>query len=340
MLGPGLERLCFHLLLAKGYWPRYFGRNGQAQYGVDLIVSTGERCDVYQCKNVAEFSPQTLLEWLGKFEDNRLVARPHLPRPDRFVVVRPLRFADRDEIEVAKEQFYQQHRVKLEYWHREVLDAELAKQPDIVADLFSEACAERFCHLTEWNQGLFRPVKENSGDRRAIDRFLELKRQNRIIREEAVAIRFKEEPFSGGAIVVAGRSGSGKTITALDLATSLDESRWRVFYVSMRHQASEDHLAEGIKRRSSRPTIFVIDDAHLDLDKVDHVLDRIGSSMVGGRVRVVVVLQSGSGDEDVPGVDEMDVIKRYREEGLVLDLVPDTSLYGESCGEQACRTSA
>lgn len=57
--GPGFERLCYHLLLAQGRQPRFFGRPGDAQYGIDLVVSDGAHCSVYQCKNSPRYKPQT-----------------------------------------------------------------------------------------------------------------------------------------------------------------------------------------------------------------------------------------------------------------------------------------
>jgi hypothetical protein len=44
---------------------------------------------------------------------------------------------------VAKQEFFHHYNVRIEIWHREWLDRELTKQPDVVADLFSEARAER-----------------------------------------------------------------------------------------------------------------------------------------------------------------------------------------------------
>jgi hypothetical protein len=52
-LGPrGLERLCFQLLVQQGAIPRFFGRPGQAQYGIDLVAETTGQRRVYQCKNL------------------------------------------------------------------------------------------------------------------------------------------------------------------------------------------------------------------------------------------------------------------------------------------------
>lgn len=95
--GPGFERLCFHLLLAFGKRPRFFGVRGQAQYGIDLIVSDGEQCDVYQCKNVAGYNDANLQTDLEKFEREWLNKRPGLPRPEKFVLCVPEPLTGRDE---------------------------------------------------------------------------------------------------------------------------------------------------------------------------------------------------------------------------------------------------
>src|SRR5258708_7253726 len=50
--GYGLERLCYRILVADGLMPRFFGKVGQPQYGIDLLARDGESYSVYQCKNV------------------------------------------------------------------------------------------------------------------------------------------------------------------------------------------------------------------------------------------------------------------------------------------------
>ena len=87
--GPGFERLCFHLLLAFGKRPRFFGKRGQAQWGIDLIVSDGERCEVFQCKNVAGYNELDLRGDLEKFEREWLGKRPDLIRPTKFTLCVP-----------------------------------------------------------------------------------------------------------------------------------------------------------------------------------------------------------------------------------------------------------
>jgi hypothetical protein len=76
--GPGFERLCFHLLLAQGRSPRFFGESGSAQFGIDLIVSDGCSCEAFQCKNVVGYNAKNLRRDLQKFEREWLVDRPNI----------------------------------------------------------------------------------------------------------------------------------------------------------------------------------------------------------------------------------------------------------------------
>jgi len=84
--GPGFERLCFHLLLAEGQAPRFWGRSGQAQQGIDLILSDGAVTTVFQCKNHAHFGTEELQKALDKFETEWLSKRPHLGKPSTFIL--------------------------------------------------------------------------------------------------------------------------------------------------------------------------------------------------------------------------------------------------------------
>ena len=64
----GLERLCYLLLLYEGHVPRYFGKPGQEQYGIDLLVTHGNQCTVHQCKNVKDLPLHEMKEALELFE--------------------------------------------------------------------------------------------------------------------------------------------------------------------------------------------------------------------------------------------------------------------------------
>ena len=327
--GPGLERLCFLLLLADGRNPRFFGKSGDAQYGIDLLVDDGRSSIVYQCKNLARYSRAMLKEALEKFADEWLT-RPHLRRPERFVLCCPLelrRRLDSEDWQRLMGDFADKHNVAVDFWHRDTIDGWLRHKPDVVADLFSERIAEQFCDLPDWNQGLFRPVKPDSGERRAIERFIELRSANRIVRDEDLAESFAEIIAEHKLVLMLGLSGSGKTISTLDLATSVDGGTWRVFFVSLRHETSEDHLVAGIERRSARPTIFVLDDAHLDFDLVERVVDRLQPMLRDRRVRLAVTAQPPSDETAEMPPSLSTFVERCEIEGQVLRLAPSLEQY-------------
>lgn len=109
--GPGFERLCFHLLLSQGHKPRFFGRSGQAQYGIDLIVSDGDRSSVYQCKNKQVYTADDLRSDLDLFAKKWLVERPELVAPDRFILCCTAKVNLRGDWEIVKQEFFSDHGV-------------------------------------------------------------------------------------------------------------------------------------------------------------------------------------------------------------------------------------
>ena len=325
--GPGLERLCFRLLLADRKVPRYFGDNGEAQYGIDLIISNGADCTVFQCKNHANFEIGEFESLLAKFEQEWLLARPELPKPVEFVVVWPVKHRERQDVERLKKEFYGRTNVRVEIWHRDILDLRLRDLPDIVGDLFSLQAVQRFCTRQNWDEDIFRPLEPNSGDRRAIGRFFDLFRKNKIVLDRSVVERFNEILGEQPIVILSGASGSGKTITSLALVKDFDEGAWRVFYVNLRHQVSEQQLVDGVRQRSIFPTVFIFDDAHLNLDLVQRTLDRLTNILGGLWVRIAVVMQAaGIGSEDYDGPIQ-DFIEESRASKAVIDLVATETRY-------------
>ena len=156
--GPGLERLCYLVLLEQGEVPRYFGKPGQEQYGIDLLVSHGGEYTVYQCKNVKSFPPSEMKKALELFEKEWL-GRPGLPRPTQFVLCCSLPLQERKQNEkwtALERQFHERTGVSVVFWDCNYLDERLKRLPDVVADLFSDRVAERFCNMDDWNKDLFR----------------------------------------------------------------------------------------------------------------------------------------------------------------------------------------
>jgi len=290
--GPGLERLCYLLLLDKGKVPRYFGKPGQKQYGIDLLVAHGDETTVYQCKNVQSFPLQDMQAALQIFETEWL-GRPELPRPTDFVLCCPLPLRELRQNEAwtrLEQDLWARKGVRVAFWDRQYLDERLLHLPDVVADLFSDRVAEQFCNLYDWNSDLFRPLVAGSGEK-TVDHYLALKEAGRLYVEPKLEESFTRKLEVGGSLLIQGLPGSGKTITGLALAETLRHRQgpYRIFYISLRHDLDEDTLVQGIRRRLTQPTIFLLDDCHGKYELLERVNDRLRPILVERPSRGVLI---------------------------------------------------
>lgn len=277
LLGPHtFERLCFHLLLARGEAPRFWGRRGQAQHGIDLILSNGRANVVYQCKHHTTFSAAALEQAVRKFEQDWL-SRPELGRPETFVLCTSAALQETEVWETTKRNLSDELGIAIEEWHRAALDTWLRSEPGIVADLFGDRVAELFCGLAaRWDLELFRPI-ERGFDRRRVDRYLDLVEANQLVRDPRDEAAFNEILSRSSIVLLEGRAGAGKTTAALDLAVAHTASAGRVFYLRADEIESLDRVITGFKGRTFRPSIFVIDDAHKAFDKIEGLVNRVAS---------------------------------------------------------------
>jgi hypothetical protein len=291
--GAGLERLCYEILLAKGYEPRFFGRSGQAQYGVDLVVEQAGRTEVYQCKNLSSVpSGKTLRSYLNTFEEEWL-GEAGLPRPDRFVICcpQPLRDTALDaDWMLAKQSFEQRTGVKADLWDLDLLLGWLKDLHDVVADLFSNRHAELFCNREGWGSDLFRPLREGSAADRRIRRYFESRRSGRIFVDEKRAASISEALEQSPVILVRGLPGSGKTFAAFAFSERLAGIERRTYFVDAdSDEFSKARLRDGIRMRTSRPSIFIIENCHEHIDAVAEALEDV-APLLGSRRALVICL--------------------------------------------------
>ncbi len=328
--GPGLERLCYLVLLEQGEVPRYFGKPGQEQYGIDLLVSHGGEYTVYQCKNVKSFPFSKMKDALELFEKEWL-GRPRLPKPKQFVLCcsLPLREREQNEKWIALEdQFHERTGVSVVPWNCNYLDELLRRLPDVVADLFSDRVAERFCNMDDWNKDLFRPVMAGSGEK-TIDRYLYLKATDRIYLDPKLAGDFTQKLEDNESLLIRGLPGTGKTTTGLALAESFHQGQYRIFYVNLRYDFSEDALVTGIKRRLTRPTIFLLDDCHGKFDEMlDNVQNRVLSfAEMRGRGLLVFTARTTLTPEGMPRGDYSDFEESLKHDEAILELQPTPAVF-------------
>ena len=324
--GAGFERLCFHLLLSQGRKPRFFGRSGQAQYGIDLIVSDGEQSTVYQCKNKQVYTADDLRSDLNLFAENWLVGRPELLAPNRFILCCTARVDLRDDWEIAKQKFSDDHNVTVEEWHLDTLNGWLRQEPDIVADLFGNDIAERFCGRSNWNDGLFRPLLPGCGEP-VVERYLTLSDANRLVHDPTTVARFREILTGQDIVLIEGLSGNGKTIAALDLSRSLKNAEWRVFFVSLRNEVDEQTLFEGIKSRCVRPTLVILDDCHRDWATIERVVSRVRYALSGREYELVLTAQTAASSAEPLAGEHSFFVEECREKQRALTIAPTIDQY-------------
>ncbi len=279
--GAGFERLCYLMLLHENRQclPHFFGRQGQADYGVDLTAGD----TVYQCKNWARDKRPTMGEFKEIFTDfyHRWIREQGLPCPARFILFTAA-VLDRDSTShraflQAKESFEQilsqegQPPVEVDFKDRTHLDERLRHLPDIVTDLFGDDMAMRHCHeLTDWEHDLFIPVRPGEESKFLKDYF---SRQDKLYipqeRQQDVYDTMRDHK----SMLIKGNPGSGKTTLCLDLASRFSALAGRarphhVYYLNFKSQPGLEALKRGIRRRSAVPTIFIFDDCQRSLEVV------------------------------------------------------------------------
>ena len=152
--GPWFERLCFRLAWRDGYVMRYFGRQGQVQFGADLVGSQpGGHWSIWQCKNYASTpTAAQLIGWAEHFRQT-WIDQEKLPLPNQLVLCVPQPLID-TPTDVAwlktVNRFRADYCLDLVLWDRHALDEKLRLAPDLVADLFGNASAEAFLGADVW----------------------------------------------------------------------------------------------------------------------------------------------------------------------------------------------
>lgn len=321
--GARFERLCYEILLSNGYEPRFFGRGGQAQHGVDLLAEQAGRTTVYQCKNLsAPPTSRELNKYLDRFEQQWL-DEAGLPRPDRFVICCPALMRDSEadaQWLLTKASFERRTGVEAGLWHKDLLDAWLRKLPDVVADLFSDRHAEVFCDIDDWRADLFMPVRDGAGGDRRLRRYFKSRREGRLYIDEGRKQEILEALERSPVVMVQGLPGSGKTFTALAVAEGLRSSRQRAYFVDVSDDdVTKARLREGIRLRLlSRPSVFILENCQDDMDMVATALDSLDHLLKSRRSEVICLVRHASSPIR-PQSDECELFLELDSLGAAID---------------------
>jgi len=257
--GVGFERLCYEVLVAEGQSPRFFGRSGQRDYGVDIVVEAGDERSVYQCKNLAEVPSWTAVrDAVAKFEADWL-GEADLPRPAAFVYCCPHPLDDGTlgkEWTRLRDAFKQRTGVAISFWDKNALDTRLKRLPDLVAGLFSSSYAEHFCRCDDWYDSPWVRVCWNTTGYASIKRFLDYHREGRIQVAAQDEERFMDALSASPCLAIRGLPGSGKSMTALELACRMASPWRRIYYATLKDSPQAPRLWQSVARRRSLPCLF------------------------------------------------------------------------------------
>lgn len=322
--GEEFERLCFNLLISKKLVPRFWGAKRVPQQGVDLVSTEGREMVVYQCKRHKKVGPATLANALDKFKKEWL-SRPELGRPIRFVFWTSAPVKETAKWQSIRRRFEAETLIELEEWHRDTLNSWLRSEPGIVSDIFGERVAELFCGLHDnWDIGLFNRIVPGA-TRPKVDHYLALQSANSVVQDINRVTAFDEALARSQVILLAGRAGTGKTVAALYLSQQFGNGEYQIFYLNCDDGANADQMLTGIKGRSFRPSIFILDDAHKSFAQVERVVAR--SRALALDCKLVLTARTPPRGMDLYDPTGTTFVLELREAGHLMEIDVDTTIY-------------
>jgi hypothetical protein len=321
--GAGFERLCYELLVAEGYAPRFFGVSGQPDYGVDVILEVDHTRTVFQCKNLKDKpSFSDVAEAVTKLKTDWIDGQG-LPAPGTFVYCCPQPLTDVDfgiRWTRFKDNFLQSTGTNVILWDRDALDTRLRNRPDIVAGLFSDAHAEFFCGADRWRlDDPWTRVQWGEPRHASLRRFLDRHARKTIYISKQEEDGFESRLRAFPVVIVRGLPGTGKTSLVLELASRERDPVRRMYYATLEDHMDPDRLWQAARRRTSLPSVFILDDCEKDLNRAALVYERLLPELRANANRLVLLMR------DLPRAsarqidDTPDWLTQAEQDGAVFD---------------------
>ena len=293
--GDGFEMLCYLILIAedKNHIPHGNHKDGLTDCGVDIWVEGENGLTVYQCKNREGDISNVFKDAVNEFKE-KWIDKYKMKIPYKYVLCCP---AIEDSIkntasfQAAEDKLKSINVKEVVYWDRNLLHTILKKHPDIVAEMFSDDIAVRHCGA-DWLRDVFIPLGEDNS--KVMDKYFALNKKEHIYIPEEQKEMLLEKLTSKSKILIKGLPGSGKTILALDLARkfSYEGLEYFTYYVDLKSVQSAEKIVEGIKKRLSLPTVFILDNCQEDLDLVNSLNLRIDSLIKEKRAFVIYLART------------------------------------------------
>ena len=146
--------------------------------------------------------------------------------------------------------------------------------------------------------------------------------QQRIWVTEAEQQTFNEALVTGQALLIRGLPGSGKTTMGLELASRHHQIS-RIYYATFQDTLEVDGLWKTAHRHCQVPSLFVLDDCHLNLQAAQIFRERLSPELRNGQAKILFLGRDVelSGEE----TEEYELIEELREDGLVIDFKQDVN---------------
>ena len=224
-----------------------------------------------------------------------------------------------------KVEFKRRTGVNIFFHDRNWFDVRLKRRPDIVAGLFSPSYAEHFCPIAkDWGQAPWVRVERDNPRHIGVRRFLELDSRGAVQLDADLKTQFTEQLSQSPVLVIRGLPGSGKTVTTLGLAAGLSEPRRRLYYVTLKDTPDIECLWRSVAQRSGLPSLFLLDDAHMNLCAAGTLLERLHPELANskGKIQMLILLR-GLPEKAGDMSDTPEWLVRLVEDDRILDLRND-----------------
>ena len=285
--GLRFERLCYEILCSDGKNPRYNGKSGQQDYGVDIVTEHQDTVTVYQCKNIKDRQSlkATASDIKGAYFEvvKRWVGELKLPIT-QFVYYSRQKLGD---IEQDKEYTRWRHsavkkrRIDIQLWGRETLDSKLRNLPAVVSGVFSDLVARTFCNEDSLpSDSNWERLQYAESEYQTLRDFYEDWKKDKLFINPNLKEWFSTAISASSVILLQGVPGTGKTTTTLSLLATLKNRPERIYYTVVSNFEKISQLLDSVKKRAQLPSVFILDDCHSAPDLAVKLIQRLRGSLL------------------------------------------------------------
>ena len=334
--GLQFERLCYEILCSEGKNPRYNGKSGQPDYGVDIINEDNDTRCVYQCKNIKD--RQSITETAGDINNayskvlNRWIGEQHLPPPTHFFYYSRQELngiKHSSEYTILRDSALKTDKIDIQLWGREALDSKLRHLYAVVSGVFSEQVAKVFCtELSRPSDSKWERLNTTS-EYPTLREFYSDWKENKLYVAPTLHEQFLAALSTSPVVLVQGNPGSGKTTTTLSLLAQLQNRPERIYYTVISNFDKITDLADSVKKRAHLPSVFILDDCHSAPELANELIQRLRGSVLNKNhpvsVKVVLLTRIIPKQEESIYSDALQDLLELEKESVIEVLLSDST---------------